>query len=321
MTLVQKRLLVAASISTALCVLSFLPAVARRYEPKPVRASLVTVAAVSEVQRIVLAQGEYTLTLEKHGSLWTASDGSITVPADTALVTGFLTALTEYQNMYIVSDSIKSDASSSLFSTVFLIRTDNTLYKKIDFAVQNTTFYHVFVRFDDEASMYEVKNSIATYINADLSLYTSPALFFGIQAPTAISVVDMRPNTQGDAKKSYYYTEAASGAVDFAAVSHALLSLRHGALVAPAATQAGQGETLVAIITLDDALGRRNSLSIYHCVGADGVESYLCTAALTPAPTDTAEEAAALQQFSQYRAEISSWTFLRLMELLTPVES
>lgn len=323
MKLTEKWLVAAACVSAALCALSFLPSVTGRHAPKPVRAPLVDGDA--RIAAVLIAQGEATLRLEQHGSLWTANDGGITAPADLRMVSGLCERLLKVQRLYKIADSVKKLHDDMLFSTVSVYSTDGNLYEKIDFYLRRASSDRLLAYTDSLSGVYETEQALTTYMQASLALYAAQELFWGIQTVTAVSFFDYRAG----GVQRFQYADAAHGAeaspVAFivpdggvSALGRRLLALRHGGLLP---ISDGAAETPVAVIVLDDAGGRRNRLSIYRTAADSASNTYRCVAHFEPSPTDSAEDTAALRDFSQYQAEISAWTFERLMELLAPVGS
>ncbi|MDE7140553.1 MAG: hypothetical protein K2O09_07370, partial [Treponemataceae bacterium] len=105
MTIVQKRLSVAALGAFALCAVSFLPSVRNPSAPKAFQSALLNPAYVPDVDRIDICQGASAVTLEKTDGQWTVTEEQITFRADEKLVRNLLAAASNVRRMYKISDS------------------------------------------------------------------------------------------------------------------------------------------------------------------------------------------------------------------------
>lgn len=303
-TVLQKRLFMLTITTAVLCMLSFF--FPKHQSLKAVHKTLVQ-SDKAPVTQIELTQHDRQLQLEKHGEIWTASDGSITVPADSLLVTGLLQALAKPRALYMIANTASALTKNDELYALTILQEGAEQPLNLYFGAQNSLLHRIALQVADEKALYETDDDMTQYLSTDVLLYADPALFWGIQSAVRISVTDYRSGAADARSRSY--DEKSTALPD---LSKKLLSYRHGALQPASAYSAA--DVLVAVITVEGSEGRMNNMSFFKR-GSGSSADYYCMSRLTPSPIDGEKEADAMQQFSKYKAEISAWTFERILEL------
>lgn len=285
-TIVQKRLSVAALVAFALCAVSFLPSVRNPSVPKAFQSALLNPAYVSDVGRIDICQGAFAVTLEKTGGQWTATEGQMTFRADEKLVRNLLTAASSVRKMYIISDN---GGRPSYASVMLSFSHGDTMYTNAYFFGENALTGRVMLTVSSQDALYETESDLSPFLHPAVRYWAKPELVQSVAAPQSFV-------WQESGKPPVVIGGASPG---FSQAAHDIMVLRHGAVV-----PAGRGHSVAAAkLTV---IGDGTSERIRFVPQDDG--SFRCDYAASGDPLSERLSAA---------VEISGWTFERLQGIFS----
>ncbi|MDE7227242.1 MAG: hypothetical protein K2N31_02865 [Treponemataceae bacterium] len=286
MTIVQKRLSVAALVAFVLCAVSFLPSVRNPSAPKAFQSALLNPAYVPDVDRIDICQGASTVTLEKTGGQWTATEEQMTFRADEKLVRNLLAAVSNVRRMYKISDN---NGRPSPPSVVLSFSHNDMMYTKAYFFGENALTGRVMLAVSSQDALYETENDLSPFLHPTVRYWAKPELVQSVTAPQSFV-------WQESGKPPVVISGASPG---FSQAAHDIMVLRHGAVV-----PAGSGRSVAAAeLTI---IGDGSREQIRFVPQDDG--SFRCDYAATGDPLSERLSAA---------VEISGWTFERLQGIFS----
>ena len=290
MTIVQKRLAVAALVAFVLCAVSFLPSVRNPSAPKAFQSALLNPAYMPDVDRIDIWQGASAVTLEKTDGQWTVTGEQMTFRADEKLVQNLLVATSSVRNMYRISDS---DGRPSSASVGLSFSHGGTVYTKAHFFGENALTGRVMLAVSSQDALYETENDLSPFLHPTVRHWAKPELVQSVVVPQ--SFVWQEPG-----KPPVVIGGASPG---FSQMAHDIMVLRHGAVV-----PAGSGDSVAAaeLTVIGDGTRER----IRFVSQDDG--SFRCDYAATGDPLSERLSAA---------VEISGWTFERLQGIFSGKET
>ncbi|MDE5613930.1 MAG: hypothetical protein K2I74_04675, partial [Treponemataceae bacterium] len=286
MTIVQKRLSVAALVAFALCAVSFVPSVRNPSAPKAFQSALLNPAYMPDVDRIDIWQGASAVTLEKTDGQWTVTGEQMTFRADEKLVLNLLAAASSVRKMYVISDN---DGRPSSASVGLSFSHDGTVYTKAYFFGENALTGRVMLSVSSQDALYETENDLSPFLHPTVRYWAKPELVQSVVVPQ--SFVWQEPG-----KPPVVIGGASPG---FSRAAHDIMVLRHGAVV-----PAGSGHSVAAaeLTVIGDGTRER----IRFVPQDDG--SFRCDYAATGDPLSERLSAA---------VEISGWTFERLQGIFS----
>ena len=297
MTKIQRRLGVAAAISSFLALISLIPFGRQTNALHSYETALLNPSYRSSVGQIDIARGQSHISLRKNsGDLWTASDGEHTVLADEKIIENLITASTKIQRVYEISRSEKHWKSAGLteenqYSLTFLDRFSPRVYTKIHFGTSTELTRRLYFRTDRAASVYEISDIFTSFLNTSISFWAEGELLSVAQNP--VSYVFRGP---------FSVKKITNGRADFPQLSYTLKSIRHGLLASK------PGYEPVATLSCEDQSGRFVVLTFYedHHDGNEG--AYLCATSIIPSYKDNLETQEFLKSLS-FTYEMSAFTY------------
>lgn len=285
-TIVQKRLSVAALVAFALCAVSFLPSVRNPSVPKAFQSALLNPAYVSDVGRIDICQGAFAVTLEKTGGQWTATEGQMTFRADEKLVRNLLTAASSVRKMYIISDN---GGRPSYASVMLSFSHGDTMYTNAYFFGENALTGRVMLTVSSQDALYETESDLSPFLHPAVRYWAKPELVQSVAAPQSFV-------WQESGKTPVVIGGTSPG---FSQAAHDIMVLRHGAVVPAERVHSVAAAELTVI-------GDGTSERIRFVPQDDG--SFRCDYAASGDPLSERLSAA---------VEISGWTFERLQGIFS----
>lgn len=286
MTIVQKRLSVAALVAFVLCAVSFLPSVRNPSAPKAFQSALLNPAYVPDVNRIDICQGASAVTLEKTGGQWTATKEQMMFRADEKLVRNLLAAASNVRRMYKISDS---NGQPSAPSAVLSFSHNDMVYTKAYFFGENALTGRAMLAVSSQDALYETEDDLSPFLHPTVRYWAKPELVQSVTVPQSFV-------WQESGKTPVVISGASPG---FSQAAHDIMVLRHGAVV-----PAGSGHSVAAaeLTVIGDGSRER----IRFVPQDDG--SFRCDYAASGDPLSERLSAA---------VEISGWTFERLQGIFS----
>ena len=286
MTVIQKRLSVAALVSFALCAVSFLPSVRNPSAPKAFQSALLNPAHMRDIDRIDIWQGASAVMLEKTDGQWTVTGEQMMFRADEKLVQNLLAAASSVRNMYRISDSNGRPSSASVGLS---FSHDDMVYTKAYFFGENALTDRVMLAVSSQDALYETENDLSPFLHPTVRYWAKPELVQSVTEPQSFV-------WQESGKPPVVISGASPG---FSQAAHDIMVLRHGAVV-----PAGSGHSVAAAeLTI---IGDGSRERIRFVPQDDG--SFRCDYAATGDPLSERLSAA---------VEISGWTFERLQGIFS----
>lgn len=286
MTIVQKRLSVAALGAFVLCAVSFLPSVRNPSAPKAFQSALLNPAYMPDVNRIDICQGASAVTLEKTGGQWTVTEEQMTFRADEKLVQNLLAVASSVRKMYIISDGNGRPSSASV---VLSFSHGDMMYTKAYFFGENALTGRVMLTVSSQDALYETEHDLSLFLHPTVRYWAKPELVQSVAAPQSFV-------WQESGKTPVVIGGTAPG---FSQAAHDIMVLRHGAVV-----PAGNGHSVAAAELTVIGDGTREQIRFVP--QDDG--SFRCDYAATGDPLSERLSAA---------VEISGWTFERLQGIFS----
>lgn len=268
-------------LTGVVCFLLLTYVLSMRYTSQRSQVKTVTSALLNPKYKDTVTQIEITdgpsLTLKKVGSLWIGqTDSAGTWPVQKSTIENLITNATNIIKMYTKADNVRSWGTlhvtpESARKLVFM-DTDGQIVSELYFGLENALTNRIAVRSGTRQTVYEVEQTIETYLTTDRSFWCDP----------------------------YLYPQYVTGASDAAVQS----VLRRGPLVDVAPQQTAPAQ----ILNQDFENGARVMLRLYPQPGG---EQYLVSPRFISSPAASATEKAAIESFS-YCYSMSSWTYQKL---------
>lgn len=280
----QKTLIVLSSVAAALVLLFICSQCTfKKSAAKNISSALLNEKYKDEVERIIISCPDEIVTLTNADSFWTGVNSALpglVWPANAQTVGNLITASINITKMYIKSDKKSSWHSLSVTDSdsikLSFIGKDGQTVSQLYFGKTNALTGRIAVRSGAKVTVYEMDDSIATYLTAQTSFWADP----------------------------YVYPRAVTGMSD----SQSQTMLRHGQIVYAPETLT---QAPVKVITKEFENSAVSTISIYS-LDKDAASDYLVIPSFTPSPASTPTERQAISSCN-YAYTISAWTEQKLI--------
>lgn len=291
----RNQLVICSIILALLYMLSFTSVFQKKRSGSSTETVLLNPRYLSEINRIELKNGEYSILLEKKAASWSGlsetagSTMSVSFPADNEKIQNFLEELTSSIKVSIISDSLSGALALGMSDTdrlsVCTVYADGTACTRLYFKDSSTGA--LLFRTDTGSRIYETADQKKLRLGADINSccdpFIIPGYFAGTKSHNTVQrmMLIARNNTAEISRGSFT----------------PLLDLLHAAVLSLA-----EPAEQVSALRLENDNGKILVITFYQLSSQEKTRRYICSYSDTDGNT-----------FTGYHPVISGWTYDRLI--------